>query len=81
MLDRNAIDSGAIQMNCIIIIITHLVKYLTIQYFLIYILNVFRTIETGLLLTRPPQYIGRYKMVRHPKQWRADNGWDIYFHG
>ncbi|KAK2171809.1 hypothetical protein NP493_1025g01039 [Ridgeia piscesae] len=37
-----------------------------------------RTIETGLLLTRPPQYIGRYKMVRHPKQWRADNGQDLF---
>ena len=31
--ERNAIDSGAIQMNFIIIIAAHLVKYLTIQYF------------------------------------------------
>ena len=37
-----------------------------------------RTMAAGLKLTRPPIHIGRYKMVRHHKQWRAENGWDIY---
>lgn len=30
--------------------------------------------EAGYLLTRPPEHIGRYKMVRHKKESRAENG-------
>lgn len=33
-----------------------------------------RTRDAGLLLTRPPEYIGRYKMVRHIKDSRAEHG-------
>ena len=38
----------------------------------------YRILESGLLLTRPPEHIGRYKMVRHKKQTRSDHGW-VFF--
>ncbi|KAK7490882.1 hypothetical protein BaRGS_00017938 [Batillaria attramentaria] len=37
-----------------------------------------RILESGLLLTRPPEYIGRYKMVRHTKQTRSDDGYEMF---
>ena len=33
-----------------------------------------RILESGLLLSRPPEHIGRYKMLRHKKQTRSDSG-------
>lgn len=38
-----------------------------------------RTMEAGLLLTRPPRHIGRFKMVRHPKSWGGENRWVLSF--
>ncbi|XP_071101720.1 beta-1,4-galactosyltransferase 3-like isoform X1 [Haliotis cracherodii] len=35
--------------------------------------------ESGLLLTRPPEHIGRFKMVRHHKASRAENGNERFF--
>ncbi|ESN91114.1 hypothetical protein HELRODRAFT_90454 [Helobdella robusta] len=32
------------------------------------------TMEIGLMLTRPPENIGRFKMVRHAKLWRESHG-------
>lgn len=37
-----------------------------------------RIMESGLLLTRPPEHIGRYKMVRHQKQTRSDHGNEMF---
>ena len=37
-----------------------------------------RTMEAGLVLSRPPEAIGRYKMVRHHKSWQADGGYDLF---
>ncbi|KAK7490885.1 hypothetical protein BaRGS_00017941 [Batillaria attramentaria] len=37
-----------------------------------------RILESGLLLTRPPEHIGRYKMVRHVKQTRSDHGNEMF---
>lgn len=37
-----------------------------------------RTRDAGLLLTRPPEYIGRYKMVRHIKDSRAEHGNELF---
>lgn len=37
-----------------------------------------RILESGLLLTRPPEHIGRYKMVRHTKQTRSDDGYEMF---
>ncbi|GAB1603081.1 beta-1,4-galactosyltransferase 3 isoform X1 [Argonauta hians] len=37
-----------------------------------------RTNNAGLLLTRPPEYIGRYKMVRHVKDSRAEHGNELF---
>ncbi|XP_014773202.1 beta-1,4-galactosyltransferase 3 isoform X1 [Octopus bimaculoides] len=37
-----------------------------------------RTKSAGLLLTRPPEYIGRYKMVRHVKDSRAEHGNELF---
>ncbi|XP_076459956.1 beta-1,4-galactosyltransferase 4-like isoform X2 [Babylonia areolata] len=37
-----------------------------------------RILESGLLLTRPPEHIGRYKMVRHKKQTRSDHGNEMF---
>ncbi|BFZ15665.1 hypothetical protein BsWGS_18704 [Bradybaena similaris] len=34
--------------------------------------------ESGLLLTRPPAHIGRFKMVRHIKQTRSEHGQEIF---
>ncbi|KAK3082960.1 hypothetical protein FSP39_010088, partial [Pinctada imbricata] len=34
-----------------------------------------RAMESGLLLTRPPEHIGRVKMVRHKKESRAEEGY------
>ena len=34
--------------------------------------------ESGLLLTRPPPYIGRYKMVRHKKETRSEHGNEMF---
>ncbi|KAL5005739.1 hypothetical protein ScPMuIL_016897 [Solemya velum] len=38
-----------------------------------------RTQEKNLLLTRPPEYIGRFKMVRHKKESRNAHGNDLFF--
>ncbi|XP_033761962.1 beta-1,4-galactosyltransferase 3-like [Pecten maximus] len=35
-----------------------------------------RTQEAGLLITRPPEHIGMFKMVRHVKETRSENGYD-----
>ncbi|KAJ8320424.1 hypothetical protein KUTeg_002011 [Tegillarca granosa] len=32
----------------------------------------------GLLLTRPPEHIGRFKMIRHTKASRSDNGYTAF---
>jgi len=37
-----------------------------------------RTEAIGLLLTRPPEYIGRYKMIRHAKRQREYDGNDMF---
>lgn len=37
-----------------------------------------RILESGLLLTRPPEHIGRYKMARHTKQTRAEDGYEFF---
>ncbi|XP_064598049.1 beta-1,4-galactosyltransferase 3-like [Liolophura sinensis] len=37
-----------------------------------------RTQEKGLLLTRPPEHIGRFKMVRHTKASRAEHGNELF---
>uniref|UniRef100_K1PRS0 Inversin n=1 Tax=Magallana gigas TaxID=29159 RepID=K1PRS0_MAGGI len=34
--------------------------------------------EAGYLLTRPPEHIGRYKMVRHKKESRSENGYERF---
>lgn len=34
--------------------------------------------ESGLLLTRPPAHIGRYKMVRHTKETRSEHGNEMF---
>lgn len=38
-----------------------------------------RTMSLGLKLSRPPEYIGRYKMIRHKKASRYENGNDVFF--
>ncbi|KAK6165277.1 hypothetical protein SNE40_022231 [Patella caerulea] len=35
--------------------------------------------ETGLLITRPPESIGRFKMVRHAKLSRGENSNELFF--
>lgn len=37
-----------------------------------------RTLSSGLKLSRPPEHIGRYKMVRHKKAGRADGGYALF---
>lgn len=37
-----------------------------------------RTLESGLLLTRPNEIIGRYKMVKHKKAARSDSGNSLF---
>ncbi|XP_074650453.1 beta-1,4-galactosyltransferase 3-like [Tubulanus polymorphus] len=39
-----------------------------------------RTMEAGLLITRPPNYIGKYKMIRHNKATRGETSFG-YFMG
>ncbi|KAK6960897.1 Beta-1 4-galactosyltransferase 3 [Biomphalaria glabrata] len=34
--------------------------------------------ESGLLLTRPPPHIGRFKMVRHTKEMRSEHGYEMF---
>ena len=34
----------------------------------------YRTKEVGLLISRPPQNVGRFKMVRHQKTGKTGNG-------
>ncbi|XP_005097538.1 beta-1,4-galactosyltransferase 1 [Aplysia californica] len=34
--------------------------------------------ESGLLLTRPPPHIGRFKMVRHAKETRSEHGNEMF---
>lgn len=38
-----------------------------------------RTMSAGLKLSRPPEYIGRYKMIRHKKASRYENGNEVFF--
>ena len=35
-------------------------------------------VVTGLQLTRPPYYVGRYKMVRHMKSYRSGDSYDNF---
>lgn len=37
-----------------------------------------RAQAAGLLLTRPPEHIGRFKMIRHTKASRSDNGYTAF---
>ncbi|KAK3761737.1 hypothetical protein RRG08_010354 [Elysia crispata] len=37
-----------------------------------------RIMEAGLLLTRPPPHIGRFKMVRHTKATRSESGNELF---
>ncbi|XP_071148075.1 beta-1,4-galactosyltransferase 3-like [Mytilus edulis] len=34
--------------------------------------------SSGILLTRPPEYIGRFKMVRHKKETRSEHGYEAF---
>lgn len=37
-----------------------------------------RTLTLGLKISRPPEHIGRYKMIRHKKESRSDNGYELF---
>lgn len=39
-----------------------------------------RTMAAGLKLSRPPEYIGRYKMIRHKKETRSNDGYELFLH-